>query len=110
MKPTRLDLLREMLESYRDRLMMADPVACGDLDARWVEAGQPWIGSTEIVNLADLKTAREIWEMMGPGFEPENIRQWIGDKSTGVRRHGYRGRTPLLLVGEVLAYQASLRR
>lgn len=90
--------------------MMSDPAACQDLDLKWVEAGQPWIGSTEIVNPADLKTVQEIWEMMGPGFEPENVRQWIGKPSTGVKRHGYRKGSPLLLVREVLEYQASLRR
>lgn len=99
-----------MIESYRDGFMSADMRGCEALDDLWAQQGERWLSSTEAVNIDEHRTAQDIYDLMGPGFEPENVLKWAQRHPREVPRRGYWKGRPLFRVGDVCDFQKNVRQ
>lgn len=105
----RIDKLKRIVDSYRTRLQEVDPTGCQIIDGRMAEYGETWLADNEIVNVNEEKTVEEIYAQFGPGFEPHNIHKWAQREPRILPRRGTRNGKTLYRLGDVLAYQVSLR-
>lgn len=108
-RDTRIDKLKRIVDSYRTRLQEVDPLGCMVIDGRMREFGEQWISSEEVVNVNEHATVEEIYNQFGPGFEPHNIHMWAHEHPDKIPKQGKRNGRTLFRVGDILAYQVSLR-
>ena len=107
---TRIDKLKRIVDSYRTALMEVASEACHVVDGRMCEFGESWVCDDAVVNVEEWSTVADIYAQFGPGFEPWNVHLWASRHPDEVPLRGKRSGRNLYRVGDVLAYQVSLRR
>ena len=108
-KDTRTDKLKRIVDSYRTALLESDPAAAKIVDARMCEYGESWVCGDEPINVENEATVDELYQQFGPGFEPWNIHMWAQRAPDQLPKRGKKNGKILYRVGDVLAYQLSLR-
>jgi len=104
---TATDRARRVAGSYREGLLVADPVACDGLDQRMLRLGQHWVVPRRVVlDLEERVTVDTAADHVGRS--PAAVYKWISTgKLTGHR--GVDGRLRVRL-GDVYDTQRALRQ
>lgn len=97
------DVLRWVVDQYRQKLLEIDREACHQVDLLMTRAGQGWVCDQSIIDPDELVTAQEVEQRFG--YRQVNL--WALIRRYEIQSRGKKGQSNLYRLGDLLSARAA---